>query len=73
MGRQFSNPVAGASRKVAASSAIVAVCGTVLGVAAFGWFVVNAPPLLSFAVAVGAAVAWCAWLEKHPDVPLETE
>jgi hypothetical protein len=43
--------------------------GVLLPVAAFGWFVVVAPAVISFAVAVGAAMAWCAWLEKHPEGP----
>jgi hypothetical protein len=41
----------------------------VLPVAAFGWFVIIAPAVVSFAIAAGAAMAWCAWLEKHPDAP----
>ena len=28
-----------------------------------------APAAASFAIAVAAAVAWCLWLEKHPDRP----
>ena len=73
MGRLFSARVANTSRTFAVPFIAVAVCGIVPGVAAFVWFVAIAAPLVSFAVAVSAAMAWCAWLEKHPDVPLERD
>jgi hypothetical protein len=31
------------------------------------WFLAVAPPLLGFALAVALAVAWCIWLERHPE------
>jgi hypothetical protein len=66
MGRQFVARLAGASPF---EKTVAGAVGIVLPVAAFGWFVIIAPAPVSFAVAVGAAVAWCAWLEKHPDAP----
>ncbi len=52
---------------------IAAACGILLAVAALGWFVAIAPAAVSFALAVAAAAAWCAWLEKHPDAPVDAE
>jgi hypothetical protein len=40
-------------------SLIAAVSGTAAAVA---W----EPALISFAVAVTAAIGWCIWLERHP-------
>jgi hypothetical protein len=66
MGRQFVVRVAGPSASTFSRS-VAATVGILLPLAAFGWFVVVAPAVVSLAVAVGAAMAWCAWLEKHPD------
>jgi hypothetical protein len=52
-------------------TSVAVVFGIVLPVAAFGWFVTIAPAAVSFAVAVAAAMAWCAWLEKDPDAPVD--
>jgi hypothetical protein len=68
MGRQFVARFAGPSASTLSRS-VAATVGVLLPVAAFGWFVVVAPAVISFAVAVGAAMAWCAWLEKHPEGP----
>jgi hypothetical protein len=65
MARQFSTFVTGTLHRVAAG----AVGGAVLGIVAFVWFIAVSPALLSFAIAVGAAAAWCVWLEEHEDAP----
>ena len=72
MARQFVARLAGPSASIFARS-VAAVVGIVLPVAAFGSFVIIAPEVVSFAVAVAAAVAWCAWLEKHPDTPIDVD
>ena len=36
---------------------------------AFLWVIAVAPTLVAFALTVGLAAAWCAWLEKHPEAP----
>jgi hypothetical protein len=66
MGRQLVARLAGPSASSFAKS-VAGTVGIVLPVAAFGLFVIIAPAVVSLAVAVGAAMAWCAWLEKHPD------
>jgi hypothetical protein len=68
MGRQFVARFAGPSASTVSRS-VAATLGILGPVVAFGWFVMVAPAVVSFAVAVGAATAWCAWLEKHPDNP----
>jgi hypothetical protein len=70
MGRQFVVRVAGPSASTLSRS-VAATVGSLLPLAALGWFVVVAPAVVSLAVAVGAAMAWCAWLEKHPDGPVD--
>jgi hypothetical protein len=69
MGRQFAARFAGPSAS-ALSKSVAATFGILVPLAAFGWFVIVVPAVVAFAVAVGAAMAWCAWLEKHPDGPL---
>jgi hypothetical protein len=66
MGRPFVARFAGPSASTLSRS-VAATVGVLLPVTAFGWFVVVAPAVVSLAVAVGAAMAWCAWLEKHPN------
>jgi hypothetical protein len=73
MGRQFNTLVNGIPRKVAGWSVACALSAIGLVVVGFGWFAAVAPPLVSFAITVGAAIAWCAWLEAHPDVPPEPD
>jgi hypothetical protein len=41
--------------------------GLAVLVAAVAAFFAVAPPLPGFAVAVGLAVAWCWWLDRHPN------
>jgi hypothetical protein len=72
VGRQFVAHLARPSTSTFTRS-VLAVVGVLLPVAAFGWFVIIAPTAVSFAVAVGAAMAWCAWLEKHPDAPANVD
>ena len=33
----------------------------------FAWLLAVAPPFIAFGLAVTSAVAWCIWLEKHPE------
>jgi hypothetical protein len=68
MDRQFVARFAGPSASTLSRS-VAATLGILGPLAAFGWFVMVAPAVVSLAVAVGAAMAWCAWLEKHPDNP----
>jgi uncharacterized iron-regulated membrane protein len=70
LGRRFVARLAGPSASTFTKSVLGAVT-IALPVAAFGWFVIIAPALVSLAAAVGAGMAWCAWLEKHPDAPRE--
>ena len=42
-------------------------------VAALLYVVTAAPPLVSCALAVAMAGAWCAWLEQHPEAPLDAD
>lgn len=72
VGRQFVAQLARPSTSTFTRS-VLAVVGVLLPVATFGWFVIIAPAAVSFAVAVGAAMAWCAWLEKHPDAPANVD
>jgi DNA-directed RNA polymerase subunit E'/Rpb7 len=67
MGHQSAARLARASTSVLPTQVAVVV-GIVLPVAAFGWFVIVAPAAISFAVAEVAAMTWCAWLEKHPQL-----
>jgi hypothetical protein len=68
MGRQFVARFAGPSASTLSRS-VAATLGILGPLAAFGWSVMVAPAVVPFAVAAGAAMAWCAWLEKHPDNP----
>jgi hypothetical protein len=72
MGRRLVVRLAGPSAPPFTRSVAAAV-GIVVSLAAFGWFVIIAPAVVSLAVAVGAAMAWCAWLEKHLDTPMEID
>lgn len=44
--------------------AITALAAVVSGIA---WAVALVPAFAGFAFAVGAAVGWCVWIEKHPE------
>ena len=39
--------------------------------AAFLWVIAAAPTVVAFALTVGVAAAWCAWLDKHPESALD--
>lgn len=54
-----------------ARRALIAVGCALL--AAMAWFFAIAPALVVFAVAVAIAVAWCMWLEQHPDPAIGSE
>jgi hypothetical protein len=41
--------------------------GLVTSLAGAAWLVAAAPAAVSFGLAVAAAMAWCAWLERHPE------
>jgi hypothetical protein len=41
--------------------------------AAFLGVITVAPTVVAFALSVALAAAWCAWLEKHPEGPLDED
>jgi hypothetical protein len=41
--------------------------GLVTSLAGAAWLIAVAPAAVSFGLAVAAAMAWCAWLERHPE------
>jgi hypothetical protein len=47
--------------RAAAAAAILAAAGVT------GAFVVWEPALVSFALAVVAAICWASWLDRHPE------
>ena len=55
-----------ASRAIPARAIIV---GVVAVLAPVLWAVSVAPALTSLAIAVAAAIAWCIWLDRHPETP----
>jgi len=46
---------------------------TIIGVLAAGslWVITAAPVAVAFALTVAVAAAWGAWLEKHPEPPVD--
>jgi hypothetical protein len=45
------------------------VAGALFGIiAAVVWALLVMPPVVEFGLSVASAMAWCVWLEKHPDV-----
>ena len=40
-------------------------------IAGFAWLLATAPAFVAFGVAVTSAVAWCIWLETHPEAQRE--
>lgn len=40
-------------------------------IAGFAWLLAVAPAFVAFGLAVTSAVAWCIWLEKHPEAQTE--
>jgi len=71
MGRLFTTPLAQLARtgstKVSALPTHALVVGIIAVFAAFLWVISVAPALVSIALTVAIAIAWCLWLEKHPD------
>lgn len=63
VGGYVARVTAGLSRRSALLVVSVASAG-------FLWVISVAPTPVAFALAVGLAAAWCAWLEKHPEAPL---
>jgi hypothetical protein len=45
----------------------------IVGVLAGGllWAISVAPAPVAFALTAGLAAAWCAWLERHPEAPVD--
>ena len=64
MGERF---VALVSRPVSRSVIYGAVCGGVAALAILVWFLIMAPTVVTFSLAVASAVAWCMWLEGNPE------
>ena len=47
----------------------------IVGVSSVGflWIVSVAPAPVAFVLTAGLAAAWCAWLERHPEAPQNTD
>jgi hypothetical protein len=48
-------------RRAVALTALTALVGS------FAWLLVRLPVVLGFALSVGSAIAWCVWIEHHPE------
>jgi hypothetical protein len=48
-------------RRAVALTALTALVG------AFAWLLIVLPASLGFALSVGSAIAWCIWIEYHPE------
>ena len=61
--------VAGAASGISRRSLL-----TIVGVlfAGFLWIITLAPAAIAFALAVGVAAAWCAWLQNDPEAARPT-
>jgi len=68
MGERF---VALVTRPVSRSVSFGAVCGGVAALAILVWFLIMAPAVVAFSLAVASAVAWCMWLERSPQTGVE--
>ena len=64
MGQRF---IASVTRQVSRPLIGAIVITGVAGLAIFVWFVIIAPPVISFSLAVASAVAWCMWMERNPE------
>jgi hypothetical protein len=51
-----------ARRRLAAT-----MTGLFVLIAGSAWLLAAAPPLVGFGLAITSAVAWCVWLEMHPE------
>jgi hypothetical protein len=52
---------------VSRSVICAAVFGGIVVLTMFVWFVIVAPPIISFSLAVASAVAWCVWMEGNQE------
>src|SRR5688572_6893234 len=43
------------------------ITGLFVLIAGFAWLLAAAPPFVALGLAITSAVAWCIWLEKHPE------
>jgi len=59
------------SRTISTLSPRTQVAGIIAVFAVLGWVISVTPAIVSAALAVGLAAAWCRWLERHPDVSQE--
>jgi hypothetical protein len=46
---------------------VVVLSALVALVAAFGWLLLVVPPFVGFGLSVVSAMAWCLWLDRHPE------
>jgi hypothetical protein len=70
MGRQFTPLVARMARRASRKACAFPVGAVLFGIASvfavFVWVISVTPPLLSAALTLAIAIAWCIWLEGHP-------
>ena len=64
MGKRY---VALVIRPVSRPVVCVAFVAGIAALAFFVWFVIVAPPVISFSLAVASAVAWCMWMEGNSE------
>ena len=52
-------------------TSVLAICMAILGIQVSAvvllWLMAVLPPLVALLMAVALAIAWCIWLEKHPE------
>jgi hypothetical protein len=65
---RISGCFAGVTYGLSRRNALLIICLFTVGLL---WVVAVAPALVSFAITVALAAAWCAWLQKHPEPPLD--
>jgi len=63
--------VALVTRPASRSLRFGAVCGGVAALAILVWFLIIAPAVVAFSLAVASAVAWCMWLERSSQTGVE--
>lgn len=71
MAREVTAVIRRLTQSVGSSLGRLSLSATLLAVAIaftlFLWVLTAAPLLVSFALTVALAIAWCVWLEKHPE------
>ena len=71
MARDMTAVIRRLHQSTVASVGRLTVPATLLAIAVaftvFSWLVTAAPPLISFALTVALAIAWCVWLEPHSE------